>query len=55
MTNQVTITRESKTLVVRGSVTGFDVCPLCGQNLVPGESDHLTPRLKEGSTGGDCG
>jgi hypothetical protein len=36
------------TLLV-GGVTGFDVCPFCGQKLAPGEAEQARLRLQEGS------
>jgi hypothetical protein len=46
---EVTVQRQSMTLLVAGAATIFDVCPLCGQSLAPAQAEHARRRLREGS------
>ncbi|MGC9990335.1 MAG: hypothetical protein ABSC07_17275 [Terriglobales bacterium] len=46
---EVTVKRQSTTLLMSGATT-FEVCPLCGQNLVPAQAEQARLRLHEGST-----
>jgi hypothetical protein len=45
---EIKVERRDMTLRV-GGVTGFDVCPFCGQKLAPGEAEQARLRLQEGS------
>jgi hypothetical protein len=46
---EVTVQRQSMTLLVAGAATIFDVCPLCGQSLAPAQAEHARRRLLKGS------
>jgi hypothetical protein len=46
---EVTIQRESTTLLISGSTAAFDVCPICGQKLASAQVDQPRLRLVEGS------
>jgi hypothetical protein len=47
---EVTVQRERMTVLV-GSVggTGFDICPLCGNECAPAEADRLNSCSHKGS------
>jgi hypothetical protein len=47
---EVTVERQGMTLLVGGGVTGFDICPLCGQKLDPAQKEQARLRLQQGST-----
>jgi hypothetical protein len=44
---EVTVQLESMTLLA-GAATGLDLCPLCGQKLVPARAVNQRVRLAEG-------
>jgi hypothetical protein len=46
---QVTVQRESTTLLLSGPTTVFDTCPLCGQKLSPGQAEQAKLRLSGGA------
>jgi hypothetical protein len=46
---EVTTQREATTLMVSGGTSGFDLCPLCGQKVVPVEAEQTSPHLRQAS------
>jgi hypothetical protein len=46
---EVTVQRESTTLLVSGPTPAFDSCPLCGQKLAPQEAEQAKLRLSGGA------
>jgi hypothetical protein len=50
---EVTVHRESTTLLVSGPTTVFDTCPLCGQKLAPAQAERARLHLVEGTTAQD--
>lgn len=46
---EVTVERQSMTLVLSGAAAGFDTCPLCGTKLAPNQAEQLNGRLLETS------
>lgn len=45
---EVTVERRGMTLLVGGTAAGLDICPLCGQKLVPARAEQAKLRLQEG-------
>jgi hypothetical protein len=47
---ETTVHREGVTLLVGSAATlCLDICPFCGNNLAPEQSEQATPRLSKGS------
>jgi hypothetical protein len=46
---EVTVQQERMTLMVDGAAAGFDICPLCGNNLAPAQTEKAIARLQQGS------
>ena len=48
---QVTVERQGVTVLLSGvAAVDFDICPLCGQRLVPTQAEQLRACLQKGST-----
>jgi hypothetical protein len=47
--SEVTVQRESTTLLISGPTAAFDTCPLCGQDLAPEQAEQARLRLQKGS------
>jgi hypothetical protein len=43
---EVTVRAEGLTLLVGSAAAGFDICPLCGQKLAPGQPEQARLRLR---------
>jgi hypothetical protein len=50
---EVTVERESTTLLVGVPAAIFDICPLCGNKLAPSQAEQAGLRLQQNSTNGD--
>jgi hypothetical protein len=46
---EVTVERQGMTLLIGGAASGFENCPLCGQQLAPAQAEQARLRLQEGS------
>jgi len=47
---EVTVERQALTVLVGGAAAGFDLCPLCGQQFGPAQTEQARLRLQEGPT-----
>jgi hypothetical protein len=52
---EVTVERQSTTLLVGGATAGLDTCPLCGSQLTPAQAQTPNGRLLEGSIAQETG
>jgi hypothetical protein len=50
---EVTVQRQSTTLLVSGPTAALDTCPLCGQNMAPEQAEQARLRLQKGSAIGE--
>jgi hypothetical protein len=50
---EITVHRQSTTLLVTGATGVFDTCPLCGQSVAPAQAERARLHLLEGSTAQD--
>lgn len=46
---EVRVERRGLTLLMGSAAAGLEICPLCGQNLAPSQSEQAKLRLREGS------
>jgi hypothetical protein len=49
------VRREGVTLLVSSAAAGLDICPLCGNKLVPTQAEQARLRLLEGVTSQETG
>jgi len=48
---EVTVQQEQRIILSgRGTLDGFDICPLCGQKMTPKQATQLGNRLAEASS-----
>lgn len=52
---ETTVRREGVTLLVSSAAAGLDICPLCGNKLVPTQAEQARLRLLEGVTSQETG
>ena len=52
---EVTVQREAMTLLMSEGAGGFDICPICGQKVAPGQVGRRGFQLQKASTSRETG